>query len=110
MEARSVQRYVRIAPRKMRVVADLVRNKPVALALDALELSTKRAAFIVRKALTSAIANAKMKGEIDLESLFVSRIFVDEGPTLRRFKPRAMGRATRINKRTSHLTVEVSEF
>lgn len=108
MEARSIQRFVRIAPRKMRIVADLVRGKPVSHALEALALTTKSAALVVRKALSSAVANAQHKGEVDIDSLIVARIFVDEGPTLRRFKPRAMGRATRINKRTSHLTVEVA--
>jgi large subunit ribosomal protein L22 len=110
MEAKSIQRHVRIAPRKMRVVANLIRNKPVTTALEALSLTPKKAALVVKKALSSAVANVQQKGEVDIDALVVTRIFVDEGPTMRRFKPRAMGRATRINKRTSHLTVEVAEL
>jgi len=110
MEARSVQRYVRLAPRKVRVVADLIRGKSVGGALEVLRLTTKRGALVVKKALDSAVANARQKGEVDVDSLFVTRIFVDAGPTLRRFRPRAQGRATRVNKRTSHLTVEVAEL
>ena len=109
MEARSIQKYVRIAPRKMRVVAKLIRGMPVGDALITLQFNRRQAAVVIRKALDSAVANAQQRGEVDVDTLVVHRIFVDEGPTLRRFKPRAMGRATRINKRTSHLTVEVAE-
>jgi large subunit ribosomal protein L22 len=89
MEARSIQRYVRLAPRKVRVVADLIRGKSVGGALEVLRLTTKRGALVVKKALDSAVANARQKGEVDVDSLFVTRIFVDAGPTLRRFRPRA---------------------
>ena len=109
MEAKSIQKYVRITPRKMRVVAKLVRGKAVGDALTILQFTKRKAAAVIKKALDSAVANARQLGEVDVDSLFVHKIFVDEGPTLRRYKPRAMGRATRINKRTSHLTVEVAE-
>ena len=109
MEARSVQKYVRIAPRKVRIVADLIRGKSVNEASTLLQFANKKAAIVMSKALNSAVANAQQESEIDIDALVVKRVFVDEGPTLRRFKPRAMGRATRINKRTSHVTVEVAE-
>lgn len=109
MEARALQKHVRIAPRKVRVVADLIRGKAVSEALETLTFTPKKAALVVRKALESAVANAQQAGEVDIDSLIVSRIQVDEGPTMRRFKPRAHGRATRIDKRTSHVLVEVGE-
>ncbi len=108
MEARAVQKYVRIAPRKVRIVSNLIRGMPVNEALEVLRFTPKRAALVVRKVLDTAVANARQKGEVDLDDLHVVKIFVDEGPIMRRFKPRAMGRATRINKRTSHLTLEVA--
>lgn len=109
MEARATTKYIRIAPRKVRVVADLIRGKSVGEALKILDFTLKRATLPVRKALNSAVANAKQAGEVDMDALYVKTIMVDEGPTLRRFTPRAMGRATRIDKRTSHLRVEIAE-
>ncbi|GIW40112.1 MAG: 50S ribosomal protein L22 [Candidatus Binatia bacterium] len=109
MEARAVQRYLRIAPRKMRLVADLVRGKRVEEALELLEYVPKRASRLVAKAIRSAVANAQNTQTVDVDRLYLKRITVDEGPTWQRFLPRAQGRATRIRKRTSHLTVVVDE-
>lgn len=102
---------VRIAPRKARVVVDLIRGKQVGEALDILRYSDKGFATTVYKLLDSAIANVS-ESELgwDLDRLYVSRVFVDEGATWRRFRARAQGRATRINKRTSHVSIELGEF
>lgn len=107
----AILRNARIAPRKVRVVADLIRNKPVAEAMDILQFTSKRAAPMLRKLVDSAMYNIEESKELDwdIDDLVVARAFVDEGPTLRRFKPRAQGRATRINKRTSHITVVLEE-
>jgi large subunit ribosomal protein L22 len=97
---------LRIAPRKVRVVADLVRGQSVGSALNVLKFTPKSAAKPLAKLLASAVANAKQKDEaVDADGLVVHSITVDQGPTLRRFMPRAMGRATRINKKTSHVQV-----
>ena len=108
MEARAVARYVRVSPRKTRAVVDLIRGKGVGEADAILRFSPRAAAEIVDKVLNSAVANAEKNLRIRPETLFVSQAFVDEGPTLKRIKPRAMGRAYRINKRTSHITVVVA--
>lgn len=107
---RAIARGVRIAPRKARIVADLVRNKPVDEAINILTFTPKKAAPILTGLIESALHGIELSDELDwdIDDLVVSRVFVDEGPTMRRFKPRAMGRATRINKRTSHITVELS--
>ncbi len=102
-------KYLRVAPRKVRLVADLVRGKQVEDAINTLNFCQRRAAQPVAKLLQSAVASADEKGDLDIDTLFVKRIMVDEGPTLRRFMPRAMGRATRINKRTSHVTIVLEE-
>ncbi len=107
MQATATAKYIRIAPRKVRVVADQVRSKPVGLALEVLEVIHRRGASVVRKCIQSAIANAKAQGDVNLDDLFVKEVCVDEGPTLRRYRPRAMGRATRVRKRTSHVRVVV---
>jgi len=109
MEAKAIARQVRIAPRKVRLVVDLIRGKQVGEAIAILAHTPKAASPVVEKVLKSAIANAEHNYEMDPNSLVVSQVFVDEGPTLKRFRPRAMGRASRINKRTSHITVVVSE-
>lgn len=109
MEFKARLSYLRIAPRKARLVATMVRGKRVAEAINILNYSPKRASLHVAKLLQSAVAGADERGEVDIDNLFVKTIFVDEGPTLRRFCPRAMGRATRINKRTSHITVVLDE-
>lgn len=105
MEARARARFVRISPTKARLVIDMVRGKSVENALNILAVSPKRAARIVTKLVASAVANATKDGTVDVDSLFIKRIFVDQGPTLKRFRARAMGRASRIRKRSSHLTV-----
>ena len=110
MEAKAVARYIRISPRKARYVADLVRGKPVEEALNVLTFTTRKAAQILSKVLKSAIANAGQDESIDVDTLYVKRGFVDEGPTMKRFRPRAMGRATRIRKRTSHITIVLDEM
>ncbi len=102
-------KYLRIAPRKARRVVDLVRGKQIEEAINILNYCPRRAAQPIAKLLHSAVANADNAGDVDVDTLFVKTIFVDEGPTLRRFRPRAMGRATRINKRTSHVTVVLEE-
>ncbi len=109
MQAKAVARYVRIAPRKVRLVVDLIRGKKIGEAIAILKLTPKAASLIVEKVLHSAIANAEHNYEMNIESLVVSEVFVDQGPTLKRFRPRAMGRASRINKRTSHITLVVTE-
>jgi large subunit ribosomal protein L22 len=101
-------RYLRVSPRKTRLVADLIRGKDVAEALSTLQFTHRAASEPLRKLVESAIANAEAQSA-DVDRLFVSEIFVDQGPTLRRFRPRAMGRATRINKRTSHVTCVLAE-
>ena len=101
-------RYLRVAPRKARLVVDLVRGKGVEEAISILTFTHRAASEPVRKLIESALANAEA-GDRHVEELFVESIYVDEGPTLRRFRPRAMGRATRINKRTSHVTCVLGE-
>jgi large subunit ribosomal protein L22 len=109
METIAKARHVRIAPRKVRLVMDMVRGKPVDEALQTLTLVRKAASPVIAKVIRSAMANAENNHEMDAEGLIVTRAFVDEGPTLKRFMPRAMGRATAIRKRTSHITVVLSE-
>jgi ribosomal protein L22 len=101
-------RYVRVAPRKARLVADLVRGLPLEDALPLLRFSTRSAAQDIRKLLESAAANAETNHDLVADDLLIKDIHVDEGPTLRRYRPRALGRATRINKRTSHIAVALT--
>jgi large subunit ribosomal protein L22 len=107
---RAVLRHTRIAPNKVREVLNLVRDKPVHEAEDILRFSERDAAFVVGKVLHSAIANAENNDAQDPEELYVSACFADEGTTIKRWRPRARGRATRIRKRTSHVTVIVSRL
>jgi len=109
MEVAAKLRYSRISPQKARLVADQIRGLPVARALELLEFSPKKAASIIKKVLDSAIANAEHNEGADIDELRVARVFVDEGPVLKRIMPRAKGRANRILKRTSHITVTVAE-
>jgi len=102
-------KYVRVSPRKAGEVARLIKGKKVAEAKAILSLSPKVAAKLVGKVLDSAVANAENNHDLDADELYVVRAYVDGGPTLKRFKPRAMGRASRIRKRTSHITVCVDE-
>jgi large subunit ribosomal protein L22 len=109
MQAKAVLRTVRIAPRKVRLVVDLIRGKQVGEAIAILRHTPKTASPVVEKLLKSAIANAEHNYDMDVNNLFIEKIFVDEGATLKRFRPRAQGRASAINKRTSHITIVVSE-
>ena len=109
MQAKAVARTVRIAPRKARLVVDLIRGKQVGEAVAILNHTPKAASPIVEKLLKSAIANAEHNYEMDANNLVVAQVFVDEGPTMKRFRPRAKGRASAINKRTSHITIVLSE-
>ena len=101
-------RFVRVAPRKARLVADQVRGLSLEDALPLLRFSTRSAAQDIRKLLESAAANAETNHDLVADDLFIKDIHVDEGPTLRRYRPRALGRATRINKRTSHIDVALT--
>ena len=109
MEARAKARYVRVTPRKARRVVDLIRGMPAEQARAVLAFAPQSASDPVGKVLASAIANAEHAKQLDSGSLVVTRAWVDEGPTLKRFRPRAQGRGYRINKRTSHITVIVSD-
>ena len=109
MEARAISRYVRISPRKARLVVDAIRGKGVNEALQIVHLSTKKAARPIRKALESAIANAENNYDVDVDGLFVVRATVDMGRSLRRLRPRAYGRADIIRRPTSHITIVVGD-
>lgn len=111
MEAKANLRFLRMAPRKITVVASLVRGRQVGEALNILKFTKRAAAQPVAKLIKSAIANASdlSKGQVDVDQLFVKTIWVDQGPTQRRFMPRAMGRATRINKKSSHVHVVLAD-
>ena len=108
-EAQAHAKFIRIAPRKAQLVADLIRGKQVGEAIAILRHTPKAASPILEKLLNSAIANAEHNFQMDVSKLVVSQAFVNQGPTMKRFRPRAMGRASRINKRTSHITLAVSE-
>jgi large subunit ribosomal protein L22 len=109
MEARAVAKYIRMSPQKVRLVVDLVRGKKVEEARQILLFTRKYAAGQVSKVLNSAIANAKQNPNIDENILFVKKVFVDQGPSLKRWRARAQGRAAAIKKRTSHITVVLDE-
>lgn len=109
MEAKAHARSIRIAPRKAKLVIDLIRGKQVGDAIAILRHTPKAASPIVEKLLNSAIANAEHNYSLDVNKLVVTEVYVNQGPTMKRFRPRAMGRASRINKRTSHITLVVSE-
>ncbi|MBW1895495.1 MAG: 50S ribosomal protein L22 [Deltaproteobacteria bacterium] len=109
MEVRAVARYVRISPTKVRKAAKVVKGKRVEDALSLLGFMPQSAARILGKVIRSAVANADQKPDLDVDNLSIANIVVDQGPSLKRFRPRAMGRATRILKRTSHITVTLSE-
>jgi len=102
--------YVRVTPMKARRVIGMIRDLPAAEALSLLKFAPQAAAEPIAKVLASAVANAENNFDLDPETLFVSRAYVDEGPTLKRFRPRAQGRAYRIRKRTSHITIEVESI
>ncbi len=109
MEALAKHNFARISPQKARLVADLIRGKSVDQALEILTFSNKKAAELIKKVLESAIANAEHNEGADIDDLSVAKIFVDEGPVMKRIMPRAKGRADRILKRSSHITVVVAD-
>lgn len=108
MEAKAVLRYIRVAPRKARLVVDLIRGKNAAEALTILKFTPRHAAKVIEKVLKSAVANAAQKEMGDVDDLWVSKALVDGGPVMKRMQPRAMGRANIIRKRTSHITLILS--
>ena len=108
-EARAKLSYARISSRKVKIVIDLIRNKSVGEALAILKFTPKAGAEIVEKLLNSAIANAQNNHNMDVDKLYVVEIYANQGPTLKRIMPRAQGRAFRIRKRTSHITVVLKE-
>lgn len=107
-EVRATAKYVRMAPRKVRLVVDQIRNKSVDKALELLQFNNRAAAEPVAKVLRSAVANAENNNGLRSENLQIVSAYVDEGPTLKRIRPRAKGSASRINKRTSHITIVVA--
>ncbi|MFV0436998.1 MAG: 50S ribosomal protein L22 [Desulfopila sp.] len=109
MEARAVGKYIRISPQKARLVADVVRGMDVDRAITTLRFMPKKGAMILRKVIESAVANATQDDQVDVDNLFIKKIHIDGGPSLKRIRPRAQGRATRIIKRTSHITVILDE-
>ncbi len=109
MDAKAVVRFTRIAPRKARQVIDMIRGKKVGDAQTILKFTPRFAAEIIGKVLNSAVANAENNHKMNRERLYVSEAYVDQGPTMKRFMPRAQGRASAIHKRTSHITIVVAE-
>ncbi|WP_319542773.1 50S ribosomal protein L22 [uncultured Pseudodesulfovibrio sp.] len=109
MEAKAVSKFIRVSPRKTRLVAENIKGKGVEDALNILRFTPKKAAKILSKVLFSAISNAEQMPGVDVDSLIVDTVMVNEGPTWKRIQPRAMGRAYRIRKRTSHITIVVKE-
>ncbi len=109
MEARAKSNYVRISPRKVSIVLDLIRNKPCDLAMAILKHTPKAACEPLQKLLKSAMANAETNHNMDVSKLYVAECFVCQGPTLKRIRPRAQGRAFRIDKKTSHITLVLKE-
>lgn len=109
MESRAKLSYARLSPQKTRLVVDMVRGKAVQEAINILKFSPQKAAGIVSTLVNSAVANAEQKGVADVDRLFIKEIMVDQGPVLKRFLPRAQGRATKIRKPTSHILVVLAE-
>lgn len=109
MEAKAVARFVRIAPKKVRQVANEIKGKDVNEALQILQFTPRAAAEVLRKVLHSAVANAENNHDLDRNNLVVAKALVDQGPALKRFRARAQGRAAAIRKRTSHITIIVEE-
>lgn len=113
MESRAILRFARVSPQKARLVADLVRGRDVADAIEMLSFTHKKTAPMIRRLVESAVANAEVSAQernedLDIDDLYIKTIYVDAGPSLRRFRPRAQGRATPILKKTSHITVELA--
>ncbi len=110
MEARAKLSYARISSRKVKIVIDMIRNKPVDVAMGILKNTPKAASELLIKLLASAVANAENNHNMDAKKLYISEIYANQGPTLKRVRPRAQGRAFRIRKRTSHITIVVKEL
>lgn len=109
MQTKAVSKYIRTSPQKCRLVVDQIRKLPVARALEILQFSSKKAAHPIKKTLESAIANAEHNEGADIDELFVEAVSVDAGPTIKRWRPRAKGRAGKILKRTCHVSVTVGD-
>jgi large subunit ribosomal protein L22 len=109
MEARAITKFIRLSPRKVRLVVDQIRGKGVEEALNILKFTPKRSALIVSKTLRTAVANAENTQSVDVDQLYVKQAQVDEAGMWKRFTPRAQGRATRIRKRLSHVTIVLDE-
>ena len=109
MKAKAIAKYIRISPRKVRLLMRELKGKKVEDALNLLAFAPQKGAPILRKLIHSAVSNASQKPDIDVDNLLIKHIYANEGPTLKRFRPRAMGRATRVRSRTSHLTVILDE-
>ena len=109
MEAKAVLKYTRISPRKVEIVLDLIRNKPVDLAMAILKHTPKAACEDLEKLLKSAIANAENNNGMSAENLYIAECYANKGPTMKRIRPRAQGRAYRIEKRMSHITIVLDE-
>ena len=110
MEARAKLSYARISSRKVKIVIDMIRNKPVDVAMGILKNTPKAASELLIKLLASAMANAENNHNMDKNNLYIAEIYANQGPTLKRVRPRAQGRAFRIRKRTSHITIVVKEL
>ena len=110
MEVRAIAKYIQVSPRKVRLLTREIEGKKVEEALNVLTFASQKGAPILRKLINSAVANAGQYPDINVDNLFIKQIVANEGPTLKRFRPRAMGRATRIRKRTSHLTITLDEI
>ena len=109
MEVRAQTKYLQVSPRRMRLVADMIRGKMVNSAIEILRYTNKKSARFISKTVKSAVSNAEQTKQIDIDTLYVKRIMVDGGPMIKRWLPRAMGRANRILKHTSHVTVILEE-
>jgi large subunit ribosomal protein L22 len=109
MESSAVAKYLRVSPQKIRLVMDQVRGKRVEEAVKMLKFAPQKGALFVLKLINSAVANAQQSSDVDVDRLYVKRIYADEGPMLKRIIPRASGRATQILKRTSHITVVLND-
>lgn len=109
METKAAARFIRISPRKIRLVMDQVRGMKAEEALNKLSFAPQKGARILKNLINSAVANAGQDANVDVDALYIKRIYADEGPILKRWRPRAQGRATKIRKRTSHLTVILDE-
>jgi large subunit ribosomal protein L22 len=109
MEARATAKFIRVSPRKARLVVDLIRGKKISEAQTVLKLAKKASATVVKKVLDSAVANAGQTGVIDLDTLYVKQVYVNLGASAKRFRPAPMGRAHKYRRRTSHITIVVDE-